>query len=367
MKIVSMRAAVAALMLFGSAAARGVESTRSIVDEHFAPVSCDSCCDDCCCGDGDGCGDSCCGDPCCEDSCCESGGCGGGGLLGNGGIGGGALHNSLMNSVLWSGWDAVKGVGDGAIPPGGGTGFMNSSGALTGFNSGFKIRDSGIHGQVGGSVGVYDLYGRDTADVTRTESQYFLTMGVYKRSDILNGDRIAWGVVHDQFGGDNYGLRADTVYLSQFRGLVGYALSNVNEVGFWGTTQLHTDHITNGTPPVLVHAANQGNLFWKHAWESGASTTAYTGFFDRAGTNSWSFGLIGLAPLNDRTSLYGNFAYVTPRTSAGAIAANDAIWNVGAGIQFAFGANKGRSYNVSGPQGLPLLNVANNSSFLITR
>ena len=104
------------------------------------------------------------------------------------------------NTIVFLGAEAYKSLGDSAQPPGIATGFMDSAGFSGGFNTGVRLfDDSPIRGQIGGSYGVYDLKGRDTVSPSSAEQQTFLTAGIYKRSDILDGDAISWGLVYDQF------------------------------------------------------------------------------------------------------------------------------------------------------------------------
>ena len=176
----------------------------------------------------------------------------------------------------------------------------------------------------------------------------------------------------DQFLGDQWGWAANSISVSQLRGIFGYALNESNEVGGWGTfhTQSDSTVIFVLAIPTTVRAVNQANAYWRHNWASGASTMAYAGASDKADVTSWQFGLTGQAPLNSRMSLYGNFTCALPSSAAGgvlvgAVGAPELQWNVGFGLQYSFGG-KAYSSTVSGQQGLPLLPVANNGSFMIT-
>lgn len=152
------------------------------------------------------------------------------------------------NTLFWFGADGYKSLGDFTPPAGVSQGFMNSAGVVGGFNTGFRLGQSRIRGQVGASYGIYDLKGRDTASASSSEQQTFITAGFYKRSDVCDGDRISWGVVYDQFFGHQWGLFASEVYLSQFRGILGYAISEYNEVGVWGTAHTNNDGSVGGQP-----------------------------------------------------------------------------------------------------------------------
>ena len=274
------------------------------------------------------------------------------------------IGNWRDNTVVWLGGDAYKSIGDSVQPPGPGAGFMNSAGVVGGFNTGFGLGDSNIRGQIGASYGIYDLKGRDTVSPSSSEQQTFVTAGFYKRSDVCCGDRISWGLVYDQFFAHQWGLRAGEVYLSQVRGIIGYALSESNEVGVWATWHTNTDASVTGfaTP---IRAMNQANLYWRHNYQFGASTMAYIGGVDPADLGSWQVGVLGQAPMSDTLSLYSNVTFAFPGSSTGAVGSNELEWNVGAGLAYSFGG-KSVSPTVSGWKGLPLLPVANNGSLLIT-
>jgi len=268
------------------------------------------------------------------------------------------------NTVVWAGADAYKSLGDFTPPPRSGAGFMDSAGIVGGFNTGFRLGESNIRGQVGASYGIYDLKGRDTFSAASSEQQTFITAGIYKRSDISNGDRISWGVVYDQFFGHQWGLFASEVYLSQFRGILGYAINEYNEIGVWGTAHTNTDNSVTGqfTP---IRAMNQANVYWRHNFEMGAQTFVYLGAVDPADLASWLVGFNAQAPLNDFTSLYTNVTFAFPGSHTGPVGSNELEWNIGAGLAYYLGG-KAISPTVSGQRGLPLLPVANNGSLLIT-
>jgi hypothetical protein len=269
------------------------------------------------------------------------------------------------NTLVWIGADGYKSLGDTTQPPGIATGFMDSAGFVGGFNTGFRIfADSPIRGQIGASYGIYDLKGRDTASPSSSEQQTFVTAGLSKRSNVLEDDRICWGLVYDQFFGHQWGLNAAELYVGQVRGLAGYALDCANEVGVWGTFHTSQDATVTGQPTPL-RAMNQFNAYWRHNYEFGGQTMFYLGGVDRADVGSWQVGTLGQAPLNDRLSIYGNFTFAFPSSHTGAVGSNELEWNIGTGLMYSFGG-KAVNRTISGPQGLPLLPVANNGSLLMT-
>lgn len=303
---------------------------------------------------------------------CDTGSCGttscGTGSCGIGNCGGDNCGTGswLSNTQFITGVDAYKSLGDSVIPPGASAGYMNSAGIFGGFNNGFGIGSSRVRGQIGGTYGVYDFRGRDTTNTLPAEQQSFVTGGLYKRSNFCCGDRISWGVVYDQFWADQWGLFANEIYLGQIRAMSGYALNERNEVGTWGTVHTTQDSLQPGGPgDVRIRASNQANVYWKHNYDFGGTTSAYVGGVDKADIGSWVAGLSGVSPLSRNTSLFGNSTFLFPGSSAGVVGSNELQWNVAMGLVYSFGG-KAVSRNISGQPGLPLMPVANNGNFLIT-
>ena len=275
------------------------------------------------------------------------------------------------NTVFWFGGDAFKSFGDIATPAAPDPLALHSNfGLVTGMNTGFGLGDSRVRGQAGASYGAYDLKGRSTTGGLSSddslEQQVFVTVGLYKRSDVCDGDNLSWAVAWDEFVGHQWGWQTNELHLSQVRYLAGVAVNDWNEIGFWGTFQTTDDEIAL-TPggATRVHAMNQFNSYLRHNWEFGATTMAYVGVLDNADIGDWVFGLLGESPMSNRAALYGNFTYVTPSSATGLVGAAEDTWNVSAGLVLYVGG-KAVQPDVSGRQGLPLLPVANNGSFLVT-
>jgi len=147
------------------------------------------------------------------------------------------------NTEVWFGFDSFRSRGDGIMLLGPFSPALgNSTGAVGGFNTAFALGDSPIRGQIGGSYGIYDWKGRwlPFSDAS-AEQQTFITFGLSKRSDICNGDPIAWGVVFDQMFDHQWGFLADEIYLTQFRLFGGYAINECNEVGVMATVHSQSD------------------------------------------------------------------------------------------------------------------------------
>jgi len=284
------------------------------------------------------------------------------------------LGSLRENTEIWIGGDAYRGFGDGRYinfnPLPFATG--NSAGIVAGFNSGVPLGNSQIRGQIGASYGAYDFKGRtidDPGQEASIEQQSFVTVGLYKRSDVCCGDRLSWGVVYDQLFAHQWGWTADEVYLSQIRGIMGYAINECNEFGVWGTfaTNRDTVVISDAASGITstVRAMNQANAYWRHNWAFGANTMLYVGAVDQADVASWQLGMLGTAPLSHSAGLYGNFTYVVPGSGTGLVGAAEEQWNASVGLVFYLGA-KAVSPTVSGNQGMPLLPVATNGTLLIT-
>ena len=272
--------------------------------------------------------------------------------------------NWLQNTTAFSGVEAFKSSGDTEIPPGPSSGFMNSAGFVNGINTGFRLGNSKMRGQIGGSLGIYDAKGRDTTpNNSAAETQVFLTTGVFKRSDITKGDRVSWGLVYDQLWNSQYGLRSDDIYLGQFRGIVGLALNECNEVGVWGTAKTNSDATTQGLA-AQVESINQYNLFLSHNFAFGARSMFYIGTTDHSSVGSWTTGTQLVAPMGPRVSFYGNSAFMFPSSTVGNTGANEYLWAISTGLSYSFG-KKSVSRNISGQTGIPLLPVANNGTFMI--
>ncbi len=245
----------------------------------------------------------------------------------------------------------------------------NNFGFRTGFNMGVGLPgDRGVRGQVGISYGAYDFHGRESllSSDDPIEQQVFATAGLFKRSSIDSGDRIAWGAVYDVMASEDAGERADRLKLAQLRGYLGYALNERNEIGTWLAFRLMDDYAPRQR--VKVNVTDQVNLFWHRNWKLGGDTTAYVGWADDPG--DVVIGLNGRVPLNNHVALFGNVHYIIPSTTGGdvhpSIGTDDIFsqeaWNVTFGIMF-YRGGKAISPTVSGISGLPLLPVADNGTF----
>jgi hypothetical protein len=266
----------------------------------------------------------------------------------------------LDNTVVFLAGDAWKNIFDDDD--------NNNFGFRAGLNMGIDLPgDRATMGQLGMSYGAYDFHGREQL-LSRDdpiEQQLFATAGLFKRSDVCAGDRLAWGAVYDLLVADEAGERADSLRLGQVRSQLGFALTESDEVGIWTAFRLMRDHVSR--QDVLVNVTDQANLFWHHNWAQGADTWAYVGWADDPG--NVVVGLRGEAPLNGRVALVGNFHYIVPSTRGGDVhpalgiddCFNQEAWNVTFGIAI-YRCAKAIAPTVSGVRGVPLLPVADNGT-----
>jgi hypothetical protein len=237
----------------------------------------------------------------------------------------------------------------------------NNFGFRMGLNSSIGSWN-GIRGQLGGSVGGYNFYGRDDEHTEATEVQTFLTAGAFKRADVCCGERISWGAVWDYMSDNRFGEDADPVDLNQIRYLVGYALNECHEIGLWGAFGLDDDTGDfNGIE--TAEPMDQYNLYWRRQWEFGGETMLYTGIAnDTWDQGEWIIGFNGRVPLNDRTSLFGGVHFIKPSTTPGDVpdeAYAEETWNVTFGFVWTCGPGSARGQNA------PLLPVADNGWFSV--
>jgi hypothetical protein len=246
----------------------------------------------------------------------------------------------------------------------------NNFGGRAGFNTAVAVPGPWkLRWQYGMSYGAYDFHGREglLARDDPIQQQVFGTAGLYKRSDILAGDDLSWGVVYDLMWSDETGERNDDIMLAQLRSSFGVALNSSNEVGVWTAFRLMNDYAEQQF--MTVNVTDQANVFWRRHWKYGGMTMLSVGWADDPGETV--IGLRGETPLNDRLSLFGNVHYIIPSTTGGdlhpTLPVDDVFiqesWNVSFGLVFHFGP-KGRATSVSGDAGLPLLPVADNGSFV---
>jgi hypothetical protein len=267
--------------------------------------------------------------------------------------------------VGFAGFDSFKGISDGAL--------NSNFGVVTGANMGaplLGLGDRGIGWQVGISYGIYDLDGRSTFDNAKSQTQTFVTTGLFRKAH--DDQRVSFGLVYDWMYNQEWGVIANSPTLGQWRGQIEYALSGCNAVGVWGCQRdLGSVQAANNFV-VTDKAITQANLFWHHKFESAADSWLWIGIPERGRINlteggslyDWTIGANVQVPLSDRFALYGNASYSHPSAAAGAIASAEQGYDVGMGIVWYFGRNA-VSHSINGKCWTPYMPMANNSNFLV--
>ena len=181
------------------------------------------------------------------------------------------------------------------------------------------IKEFGIGMQLGtgvtssaNAVRVYELLGESTG---RTQS--FTTVGMFQRTD----SGLAWGFAHDFL----YQKSFDTFELGQWRIRGSYILSTNNEIGVTSSLNSYSDNGIFGTStPVTLSPMEQGSLYYRRFWGTGAQTTAWIGIADKHGENNavtgpspakhvpFLFGADLLMPLSASLAIYGETNMITP-------------------------------------------------------
>ncbi len=161
------------------------------------------------------------------------------------------------------------------------------------------------------AVRVYELLGEST---DRTQS--YTTLGLFQRLE----SGWSWGVVYDHLYENSF----DRFRLSQWRLRSSYLINDANEVGVSVALSGASDVGSFGATQVHFDAINQGNIFWRHYWESSAQTTFWLGLAEGHGESNAVTGfspdkedaiLVGadvLMPLNDHFVLYGETNLIMP-------------------------------------------------------
>lgn len=191
---------------------------------------------------------------------------------------------------------------------------------------------------------------------TRNRTQWFTTVGLFKRSE-------SWyaGVGYDFQVADYY----DRIEAGQVRSEIGTRIDDQNEIGLWGTLAADGDRVRILDADFKVRPMSQINLFWNHRWKFGAETRLWLGVAGQHGTDivllrdthrtdpSITFGLQVFVPLNDRLALFGQGNFVTPSDTG----------TLDAYLGFAYFFGGAREHRTN--RYAPVLPVANNPTFAL--
>jgi len=151
---------------------------------------------------------------------------------------------------------------------------------------------------------------------TRHRLQNFTTVGLYQRTDWGLDLGVGYDLLYEQY--------FDRFHLGQWRGKVGYALDDRNEIGGRLMLRSYGANGRFGAVPVTLNPIDMGTLFFRHTWASGASTGFWAGLADRhTQTNialgdaapiahPFVYGADVEAPLTDHLVLFGQANFITP-------------------------------------------------------
>jgi hypothetical protein len=296
-----------------------------------------------------GCQAACCDESC--DSCCCKLGC----------------DDSVCRGIIaFAGMDSFKGVSDGT--------FTSNFGLVSGLNAAVPVpglSDYGLNWQLGMSYGIYDIDGRASLPSAQSQQQVFVTTGFYHKA--TEDHRLSFGLVYDWMINNEWGVFGVDPTLGQWRGQIEYSLSGCNSVGIWGTVRdLGSQIAVSEDTLVRNRAVDQACMFWHHHFCCGADSVLWVGIPDRGRLDAqqggslgdWMVGANVQVPLTDRLGLFANGSYFRPSAAAGAVASVEQGYDVSMGVVWYFGGNA-RSNSINGKCGLPYMNVANNSTFLV--
>jgi hypothetical protein len=257
------------------------------------------------------------------------------------------------NLALYLGLNGSKGPED--------LGINANFGFRTAVNWGLPVwQEYGLGVQVGSALNYSRTAVRvlRSVDGTRDRWENFSTGGVFQRAPC----GINWGLVYD-FVDERY---YSSLTLGQWRGQVGYNLTDNDEVGAWGAWREHSDAAAVAGEAFSLEPILQGNLFWRHTWPNEAVTRIWVGVAEEHGRfllvapgespvhHPVVFGADIYVPLNDYISLYGEANFITPNDSG----------TVTAFFGFAFYPGGGAKA-ASRSRFAPYLPLANNPSFAI--
>lgn len=179
------------------------------------------------------------------------------------------------------------------------------------------LPDYGIGYQIGtaidasdNAVRVYELIGEAT-----TRFQSHTTLGLFAR-----GQRFGFGIVYDHLYQNSF----DSVNLGQWRSRVSYRATDCTEIGATLRLRAFDDTADFLGANVTLRPINQGSLYVRQFFETGAQMTGWIGLADEHGESNavtgpsvahddaFVFGADILAPLNDSFAIYGETNLMMP-------------------------------------------------------
>ncbi len=149
-----------------------------------------------------------------------------------------------------------------------------------------------------------------------SRTQSFTTIGCFQRS--RSGWR--WAAVYDFLYEEYY----DDFTLSQARGLVGYQLSEVNEVGVKTAIRTNDDNGDFNGSEVTLRAINQGSIYYRHTYPNLVQIGCWCGLAEGHSEANYALGDLAdqdtafvygtdlFVPLNDYCAIFGEANFITP-------------------------------------------------------
>ncbi len=228
------------------------------------------------------------------------------------------------------------------------------------------VEEIGLGLQVGTSVNytdnavqVLERFGEATG-----RFQNYTTVGVFQRQD----SGLVWGGAVDYLHQTYY----DSADLVQFRGRVGWQVTENTEVGFLGAFSDDSDRNRVAGVPVTLTPLSQGSVYFNQRWESQAETMIWLGIAESHGERNLAFEALLMdprnppagerlvfgaeihVPLNDHMALFGQGNFILPADS-GTV---DSF--LGIAVYPFGGAKESRRSRYA-----PLLPVANSTTFSV--
>lgn len=277
------------------------------------------------------------------------------------------LSGSLFGNSLFSG-SAEIGLGYDyfrSLPEGS---WEGNTGGLISINTSsavpcWKNDNYGI--QLGGSFGVYDWHGRESAPSGRqgsTQKQTFFTVAIFRTTPCDSG--FNFGLAYDWVWNKNFGVFALETKFGQLRFQGGYLLCQRNEFGLWGTLDLHSSHRSTQQIPITYRAISQINAYWRHIFDNCSETMVWAGvpykkslMYSTGRAGKFIIGGSFKAPLSNRLAIEGHASYMNPHSGSGASKQRNYAANLCMELKWALFCNPCSKK--------PYMPIGNNSNFIV--
>ncbi len=231
-----------------------------------------------------------------------------------------------------------------------------------GLNFGSPLDDRGLGYQIGFQCLQSNFMGDQTlVDANGSlyeldrHDQVFVTAGFFHRA--WNDCGWQGGLVFDYLH-DNYYL---STQMQQLRAELSFRFNWQQEIGYWGAYGVGADHASHSVlGDFRVASKDMHTFFYRRHYSGGAQTRLWTGF---SGNSEWLLGGDAVVPLGSSWALENSFAYVLPKDK-GQAGQEEECWSVMMRLVW----YPGRCARQAGHAPYqPLLNVADNSTFIVNR